>query len=126
MKVAVGIILRDNSVFVALRNSKQDQGGLWEFPGGKCEASESVETALVRELKEECGISITGCDFFKTISHDYGDKLVELFFYKVTGFDGEPVGKEGQEVRWVAFSDLMSYGFPEANKQIVVELMTHY
>ncbi|WP_339721762.1 8-oxo-dGTP diphosphatase MutT [Marinomonas primoryensis] len=126
VKVAVGIILRDNSVFVALRNSKQHQGGLWEFPGGKCEASESAEVALVRELKEECGVSITECEFFKTISHDYGDKSVELFFYKVTGFDGEPVGKEGQEVCWVAVSDLVSYDFPEANKPIVVALMAHY
>ncbi|WP_392386953.1 8-oxo-dGTP diphosphatase MutT [Marinomonas primoryensis] len=125
MKVAVGIILRDNLVFVALRKSDQHQGGLWEFPGGKCEASESAEEALVRELKEECGISIIECNFFKTISHHYGDKLVELFFYKVTGFDGEPVGKEGQEVRWVAVSDLISYDFPEANNQIVADLMTH-
>jgi 8-oxo-dGTP diphosphatase len=125
VKVAVGIILRDNLVFVALRKSDQHQGGLWEFPGGKCEASESAEEALVRELKEECGISIIECNFFKTISHHYGDKLVELFFYKVTGFDGEPVGKEGQEVRWVAVSDLISYDFPEANNQIVADLMTH-
>jgi 8-oxo-dGTP diphosphatase len=125
VKVAVGIILRDNLVFVALRKSDQHQGGLWEFPGGKCEASESAEEALVRELKEECGVSIIECDFFKTISHHYGDKLFELFFYKVTGFDGEPVGKEGQEVRWVAVSDLISYDFPEANNQIVADLMTH-
>ncbi len=125
VKVAVGIILRDNLVFVALRKSDQHQGGLWEFPGGKCEASESAEEALVRELKEECGISIIECNFFKTISHHYGDKLVELFFYKVAGFDGEPVGKEGQEVRWVAVSDLISYDFPEANNQIVADLMSH-
>jgi len=124
VKVAVGIILRDDCVFIALRKSNQHQGGLWEFPGGKCEDSESADIALVRELHEECGISITESTFFKTISHDYGDKLVELFFYKVSGFDGEPTGKEGQDVRWVAVSDLASYDFPQANKPIVADLMT--
>lgn len=55
VKVAVGIILRDSAVFIALRQSNQHQGNLWEFPGGKCEPSEPADVALVRELKEECG-----------------------------------------------------------------------
>jgi 8-oxo-dGTP diphosphatase len=123
VRVAVGIILRGGEVFIALRNSNQHQGGLWEFPGGKCESSESAETALARELKEECGIAVTESSFYKTISHDYGDKQVELCFYKVTGFDGEPEGSEGQTVSWVAISNLSTYRFPEANQQIVSELM---
>tara|TARA_R110001606_G_scaffold386295_1_gene550254 strand:- start:4625 stop:5011 length:387 start_codon:yes stop_codon:yes gene_type:complete len=123
VRVAVGIILRGGAVFIALRNSNQHQGGLWEFPGGKCESSESAETALARELKEECGIAVTESSFYKTISHDYGDKQVELCFYKVTGFDGEPEGSEGQTVSWVAISNLSTYRFPEANQQIVSELM---
>jgi 8-oxo-dGTP diphosphatase len=123
VRVAVGIILRGGEVFIALRNSNQHQGGLWEFPGGKCESSESAETALARELKEECGIAVTESSFYKMISHDYGDKQVELCFYKVTGFDGEPEGSEGQAVSWVAISNLSTYRFPEANQQIVSELM---
>ncbi|PJE57115.1 8-oxo-dGTP diphosphatase MutT [Marinomonas sp. BSi20584] len=123
VRVAVGIILRGGEVFIALRNSNQHQGGLWEFPGGKCESSESAETALARELKEECGIAVTESSFYKMISHDYGDKQVELCFYKVTGFDGEPEGSEGQTVSWVAISNLSTYRFPEANQQIVSELM---
>ncbi|QUX92182.1 8-oxo-dGTP diphosphatase MutT [Marinomonas sp. A3A] len=123
VRVAVGIILRDGAVFIALRKSSQHQGGLWEFPGGKCEPSESAEMALVRELKEECGIAVTESSFYKTISHDYGDKQVELCFYKVTAFDGEPVGSEGQEVSWVLISNLSTYQFPDANQQIVSELM---
>lgn len=123
VKVAAGVILRNDSVFIALRQSNQHQGDLWEFPGGKCEPSEAVDVALVRELKEECGISVTEYSFFKAISHDYGDKQVELHFYKVTGFKDEPMGKEGQEVRWVTVSDLLYYEFPEANKVIVEALM---
>ncbi|MBD5770435.1 8-oxo-dGTP diphosphatase MutT [Marinomonas colpomeniae] len=123
IKVAAGIILRDDKVFISLRKSNQHQGGLWEFPGGKCEPSESASSALLRELKEECDIFVTDYVLFKKISHDYGDKQVELSFYKVTEFQGDPIGKEGQEVRWVTISDLLSYEFPEANKMIVTELM---
>ena len=65
VKVAAGVILRNDSVFIALRQSNQHQGGLWEFPGGKCEPSEAVDVALVRELKEECGISVTEHSFLK-------------------------------------------------------------
>lgn len=124
IRVAVGIILRTNQVFIALRKASQHQGDLWEFPGGKCEEDETPLEALVRELKEECDISVTGASFFKLISHDYGDKQVELHFYKVTEFDGEPRGGEGQKVNWVAFSDLLSYEFPQANKQIVLDLIS--
>ncbi len=123
IKVAAGIILRDDKVFISLRKSNQHQGGLWEFPGGKCEPSESASSALLRELKEECDTFVTDYVLFKKISHDYGDKQVELSFYKVTEFQGDPIGKEGQEVRWVTISDLLSYEFPEANKMIVTELM---
>ncbi|TYL49422.1 8-oxo-dGTP diphosphatase MutT [Marinomonas sp. IMCC 4694] len=124
IRVAVGIILRGDTVLIALRKVSQHQGGLWEFPGGKCEQDEAPHTALVRELQEECGIMATTCTFFKLISHDYVDKRVELHFYKVTAFGGEPRGKEGQQVMWVAFDDLSDYAFPEANQSVVLELMS--
>tara|TARA_R110001606_G_scaffold217875_2_gene365729 strand:- start:474 stop:860 length:387 start_codon:yes stop_codon:yes gene_type:complete len=124
VRVAVGVVLRDDAVFIALRNTSQHQGGLWEFPGGKCEPSESAQEALARELKEECGVAVIESSFFKKIAHDYGDKQVELHFYKVTAFDGEPEGNEGQQVRWVAINELSAYQFPEANQQIVSELMS--
>ncbi|WP_207923198.1 8-oxo-dGTP diphosphatase MutT [Marinomonas flavescens] len=123
VRVAAGIILRDQSVFIALRKASQHQGDLWEFPGGKCEPDESPADALARELHEECGIVVRQANFFQTISHDYGDKQVELIFFVVTQFDGEARGKEGQEVRWVSITDLADYSFPEANKVIVRALL---
>ncbi|MBR7889708.1 8-oxo-dGTP diphosphatase MutT [Marinomonas sp. A79] len=124
VKVAVGIILREGHVFLAFRNANQHQGGLWEFPGGKCEGSETPEVALARELKEECGITVNSSCHFKSVCHDYGDKQVELCFYKVNGFSGEVIGKEGQETRWVPISALSQYDFPEANKVIVSALLS--
>ncbi|CUB05898.1 8-oxo-dGTP diphosphatase MutT [Marinomonas fungiae] len=123
IRVAAGIIMRDEQVFIALRSQDKHQGGCWEFPGGKVELDEEPRAALVRELEEECGIQVNVSSPFQLIRHDYSDKSVELHFFKVTDFDGEPHGKEGQEVAWVSLKDLTSYTFPEANVPIVKALL---
>ena len=119
VRVAAGIIMRNEDVFVALRSKEQHQGGCWEFPGGKVEPQETPSQALVRELKEECGIEVQRSDEFHVIRHDYADKSVELHFFVVTDFVGEPSGSEGQQVAWVAKTSLPDLIFPEANVPIV-------
>lgn len=104
------------------------QGGLWEFPGGKLEPGEDREAGLARELHEELGIVLQGARPLIRIRHAYPDKAVELDVYMVTAFAGEPVGREGQEVRWVARQALKDYRFPAANRPIVsaVQLPEQY
>lgn len=126
IKVAAGIILRSDQIFVALRSSKQHQGGCWEFPGGKCEPDEEPSLALARELQEECGIEVVKASPFQVIRHDYTDKSVELHFYEVTDFIGEPSGKEGQQVAWVSYAGLSDLTFPEANVPIVDALLQRH
>lgn len=109
-------------LFIARRANNVHQGGLWEFPGGKKEQGESSETALYRELKEEIGITVKHCSPLIKLSHDYGDKLVELDVYRVNQFSGKPHGAEGQETRWIKLEDISSYRFPEANKAIIEAL----
>jgi 8-oxo-dGTP diphosphatase len=70
--------------------------GLWEFPGGKVEAEESVETALGRELHEELGIVVDVARPLIKVQHDYPDKQVLLDVWEVSAFTGEPHGAEGQ------------------------------
>ncbi|MBJ7551827.1 8-oxo-dGTP diphosphatase MutT [Marinomonas ostreistagni] len=123
IRVAAGIIMRDDQVFIALRSQDKHQGGCWEFPGGKVEMGEEPDTALARELAEECGIAVQESAPFKLIRHDYSDKSVELHFFLVTGFSGEPHGKEGQEVAWVPRQELGRYTFPEANVPIVQAML---
>lgn len=109
-------------LFIARRANNVHQGGLWEFPGGKKEQGESSEAALYRELKEEIGITVKHCSALIKLSHDYGDKLVELDVYRVNQFSGKPHGAEGQETRWIKLEDISSYRFPEANKAIIEAL----
>lgn len=118
--VAVGVIRnRVDEVLLALRAKHSHQGGLWEFPGGKVEAGESVAAALGRELREELAIEVRQCFPFCRIQHDYADKSVLLDVWIVTEFSGVAEGAEGQPLRWQAIRDLTKLNFPEANRGII-------
>lgn len=122
VEVAVAVILKRKQIFISKRLNHLHQGGKWEFPGGKREADESIEQALVRELKEEIGIDVLTQTPFMLIEHDYGDKQVRLDIRIVEQFTGEPKNREGQTSQWVDIEKLTEYDFPEANTAIVEKL----
>ncbi|MEM5507867.1 8-oxo-dGTP diphosphatase MutT [Pseudoalteromonas sp. AS71] len=124
--VAVGVIKKNNAIFICKRADEQHQGGLWEFPGGKVEAGESVFVALKRELIEEVGLTIHSSSQLMVIEHDYGDKCVKLDVHVVSNFSGEAHGAEGQPSEWVAISELENYDFPEANAGIIEKIVARY
>ena len=126
VNVAVGVIKKNNAIFICKRANEQHQGGLWEFPGGKVEASESVFAALKRELIEEVGITIHSSSQLMVIEHDYGDKCVKLDIHVVSNFSGEAHGAEGQPSEWVNISELTHYDFPAANAEIIEKLQSRY
>ena len=74
--------------------------GLWEFPGGKIEDDEAADVGLKRELHEELGIEVLDSEPYMRLSHDYDDRSVDLEFFLVKRWRGEPVGLEGQQLRW--------------------------
>ena len=117
--VAVGVILdATDRILITRRHDDAHQGGLWEFPGGKVEPEESVERALVRELREELGIEAGDMASLVVVQHDYGDKSVLLDVHTVRNFSGDARGLEGQPLQWVTVDELHEYDFPEANLPI--------
>lgn len=123
IKVAVGVIKNSlGQILIAKRADHAHQGGLWEFPGGKVEAGESVLSALSRELREELAIEVVAAQPLIQICHDYGDKSVQLDVCVVDAFTGSAVGNEGQPVRWVSVLELNDYQFPAANRPILTAL----
>lgn len=122
--VAVGVVLNGRGqVLIALRQEGQHQGGLWEFPGGKVEAGETCQHALVRELNEELGVRVLSSEPLIKVSHAYSDKSVILDVWTISNFTHTPFGKEGQVVRWVDILALSQYRFPRANIPIVKALL---
>ncbi|WP_417227539.1 Nudix family hydrolase [Amphritea sp.] len=122
---AAAIFNESGELLLALRNSKQHQGGLWEFPGGKVEPGESAHDALTRELHEELGITIdlAASRPLIQVPYHYPDKSVLLDVFRVNRFSGDAYGREGQPLKWIRLSELPNYQFPAANKPIVNALL---
>lgn len=120
VNVAVGIV-RDSlgRVLIAQRKAGTHQGGLWEFPGGKFENFEDEQQALSRELYEELNIKPVSTSPLIKVCFDYPGVKVHLHVREVDSFEGEPLGREGQLLRWVTLDQLDEYPFPEANKAIL-------
>ena len=127
--VAVGVV-RDKAgrVLIARRKAGVHQGGLWEFPGGKFEQAEDDVQALNRELFEELNIKPVNSSPLIKINFAYPECHVRLHVREVRDFEGEPIGREGQECKWVAVQELDAYEFPAANRAIVsaIKLGRHY
>lgn len=126
IQVAAGIVLRDEAVLVAKRHFHQHQGERWEFPGGKVEPFESHYDALVRELREEVAIDVKAAEFFMSVDYTYPEKAVQLHFFRVTSFAGEPKHQEGQLLCWTPVSELSAYDFPDANQAVVDRLISEF
>ena len=120
LQVAVGVVKNaQDQVLIALRPPRLHQGGLWEFPGGKLERGESIEQALVRELKEELDISVISAIPLITVKHQYPEIAVQLHVFLVEQFSGEARSCEGQPFKWVNPTELNRYAFPAANRPII-------
>lgn len=108
--VAAGILCdAGGRVLIAERLGGGPFHGLWEFPGGKIVSGETSVQALARELAEELGIEITTCASFMNLRHEYDDRIVTIEFFIVSDWNSDPVGREGQELRWVP-RDLLDSG----------------
>lgn len=121
--VAVAVIVDEhNKVCISLRHKNLHQGGLWEFPGGKLEPNETVDQALVREIKEELNLEVQQSRDLITIWHDYPDRRVCLHVRKVSLYHGVASSVEGQEIIWADITSLNDYDFPVANLPIIKAL----
>ena len=122
---AVALIDADGRVLISKRPEGKQFGGLWEFPGGKVEAGERLETALIRELKEELGIDVAeACLAPLTFaSHAYDDFHLLMPLYICRRWKGQVHGAEGQELAWVKPLKLRDYPMPPADVPLIPHLI---
>lgn len=99
MDVVAGFLMRGERYLIARRSVSMRWPGLWEFPGGKVEAGESLERALVRELQEELGITAREFSLWKIKQKDVSGEKIRLFFYQVTEFSVNPCREKDRKLR---------------------------
>jgi 8-oxo-dGTP diphosphatase len=118
---AVALIDRDGRVLLAQRPAGKSMAGLWEFPGGKVEAGETPEQALIRELHEELGIGTwASCLAPLTFaSHSYDDFHLLMPLFACRKWEGIPQAKEGQQLAWATKAQLRDYPMPPADIPLI-------
>ena len=121
---ACALMNEDGTLLIARRPAGRPLAGLWEFPGGKVEAGEEPEDALVRELKEELGIEVAKADLapLTFASHAYPDFHLLMSVYLCRRFEGRVTALEGQEFLWVRSDSLSCYDMPPADEPLKIAL----
>src|SRR5215472_11772834 len=121
---AVALVDTDGRVLVAQRPAGKSMAGLWEFPGGKVDAGETPEVALIRELAEELGIDVTASCLapFTFASHGYADFHLLMPLYVWRKWSGIVTPREGQRLSWVRPARLDDFPMPPADKPLVAML----
>lgn len=119
----VAALIWDGPRFLACqRPAHKARGLLWEFVGGKVEAGESKQEALIRECREELDVEITVGDLFMEVVHHYPDLSVRLSLFSATLKEGVPKRLEHNDIRWITTSEIDQYSFCPADKEILERL----
>lgn len=121
---AAALVDIDGRVLIAQRPEGRSMAGLWEFPGGKVQAGETPEAALVRELQEELGIDTRQSCLAPVAfaSHAYDDFHLLMPLFACRTWQGTPEGREGQQIAWVRAARLGDYPMPAADQPLVAQL----
>ena len=122
IRVAAAIIEDSGKYLLARRKKDTHLGGLWEFPGGKCEDGETYESCVRREVLEELGIEISPPCFFLTHRHEYPEKNCGIAFLLLFDSPREPRSLGCTEFNWVRPEDFSSYEFPPADVPVLNKL----
>lgn len=128
VRVSIGLVERAGRFLIRRRPAApgSPMPGLWEFPGGKCEANESTEDAVIRECLEESGLRVRVVNLRRSFSYHYPHSFVELNYFDCVPEDPtlEPSAESG--FVWIRASELPNREFPSANEPILQELAVEY
>jgi mutator protein MutT len=119
--VAAAVVERDGTFLVTRRLPGTHLEGLWEFPGGKCEAGESPRECLRREIREELGVDVEVGREILTTDYEYSTRTIRLHFYECL-LQGTPAPQHGQLMRWVTRDELRTLEFPAADRHLIDQL----
>lgn len=120
----VAALIWDNDQFmICQRPAHKARGLLWEFVGGKVEAGETKEAALIRECQEELAVTLSVGDVFMEVVHEYPDITVRLTLFNAVIAEGVPRKLEHNDVRWITPAEIPQYNFCPADVEILDKIM---
>ena len=121
-EVVAALIWEGERFLICQRPAHKTRGLLWEFVGGKVEPGESKEAALIRECREELGITLRVGDVFMDVLHEYPDLTVHLTLYNAAIADGQPRLLEHNAMAWITPAEIPLYDFCPADVEILAEI----
>ena len=120
----VAALIWDNDKFmICQRPVHKARGLLWEFVGGKVEAGETKEAALIRECQEELAVTLSVGDVFMEVVHEYPDITVQLTLFNAVIAKGIPQKLEHNDIRWITPAEIPQYDFCPADVEILDKIM---
>lgn len=123
IEVVAALIWQGGRFMICQRPAHKARGLLWEFVGGKTELGETHAEALVRECREELGVTIAVGALFMEVTHAYPDLTVHLSLYHAAIADGVPQLLEHNDLRWITPAEIPQYDFCPADEAILQRLM---
>ena len=123
-EVVAALIWDKDKFLICQRPAHKARGLLWEFVGGKVEPGETKEQALIRECREELGITLSVGDVFTEVTHEYPDLTVHLTLFNAAIAEGIPQMLEHHDVKWITPDEIPEYDFCPADEVILEKIMT--
>ncbi|MGM9602263.1 MAG: (deoxy)nucleoside triphosphate pyrophosphohydrolase [Faecousia sp.] len=121
-EVVAALVWEGDKFMICQRPAHKARGLLWEFVGGKVEPGESKEAALIRECREELGVTISVGEVFLDVLHEYPDLTVHLTLFHAAIAAGVPQKLEHEDIQWISVSQIPDYDFCPADVEILEKL----
>lgn len=125
-EVVAALIWRGEKFMICQRPAHKARGLLWEFVGGKVEAGETKEEALIRECREELDVLLSVGDVFMSVVHKYPDLTVRLTIFNAFIVQGKPKKLEHNNIQWITPREISSYEFCPADEEILRKIIERY
>ena len=125
-QVVAALIWQGDRFLACQRPAHKARGLLWEFVGGKVEPGETKEQALVRECREELGVTVRVGEVFLEVTHAYPDLTVHLTLFRAAITEGTPLRLEHNDLRWITAAEIPRYDFCPADEVILQKLMEEW
>ena len=121
--VVAALIWEGDRFLICRRPANKARALLWEFVGGKVETGETKEETLIRECREELGITVSVGDVFMEVIHQYPDITIRLTLFAAAILEGTPRRLEHSELKWITSDEIPAHSFCPADEEILKRLM---